>query len=190
VIPPLTPSGLLPLGRYAATPPEVEAAFVTGHRWSGSKTRPTIWADWQKITAQTRKIIPVAAAWLGGSFVTDKDDPDDLDVVYLIDSRESAVVTKPLHRGFLALLAQGHALRDTSGARLDTFVINWVPDPDGTGLAGPSVVPGFDDYTKSRGYWDDLWQRKLSGPKMSPRVPSDALPKRGYLEVILDDFKP
>jgi len=185
VIPPLAASGALPRGRYPATAAEVEAAFVTDPRWSTSTTRQNIWADWQRITAQARKIVPVAAAWIGGSFLTNKVDPDDLDVTYIIDSRLTAAVTKPLHRGFLSLLAQGHALRNTNGARLDTFTIDWVPDPDATG-----VVPGFDDYARSRGYWDDLWQRKLTGPKAAPRVPSDALPRRGYLEVILDDFQP
>lgn len=164
---------------------EVEAHFVTDPVWTPSTTRPTIWADWQQITAQARKIVPIAAAWLGGSFLTDKLDPDDLDVVYLIDSRLLAGVTNPLHRGFLGLLAQGRALRALRGKRMDTFVITWVPDPDAT-----RVVPGFHDYIRDRGYWDDLWQRRLSGPKTAPRVPSDALPKRGYLEVILDDFQP
>lgn len=185
MIPPLTGSGLLPLGRYPATVAEVEAPFVTDSKWAASKTRTTIWADWVQITAQTRRIVPVAAAWLGGSFLTSKLDPDDLDVVYLIDSRKIAAVTKPLHRGFLSLLAQGDALRKLRGKRLDTFIISWVPDPDAT-----RAVPGFDDYASDRGYWDDLWQRKLSGPKTAARVPSDALPKRGYLEVILDGFQP
>lgn len=112
-------------------------------------------------------------------------DPDDLDVVYIIDTRPAAAVTSVAQKAFLALLAQGHALRNLRGKRLDTFVINWVSDPDGQG-----AVPGFGSYAQARGYWDDLWQRKLSGPKAAPRVPSDALPKRGYLEVILDDFKP
>lgn len=185
VIPPRTHSGLLPLGRHPATLAEVEAVFVTDPKWAGSRTRATIWADWQQITAQTRKVVPVAAVWLGGSFLTDKVDPDDLDAVYLIDARLIAAVVKPLHRGFLALVAQGDALRQLRGKRLDTFIITWVPDPDAN-----RVVPGFDDYIRDRGYWDDLWQRSLSGPKMAARVPSDALPKRGYVEVILDDFQP
>jgi hypothetical protein len=112
-------------------------------------------------------------------------DPDDLDVVYLIDSRHLKGVTKPLHKGFLALLAQGDQLRQLRGKRLDTFVINWVPDPDGRRLA-----PGFNDYAADRGYWDDLWQRKITGAKATARVPADALPSCGYVEVTLDDFQP
>ncbi|MEE6289310.1 hypothetical protein V2J52_16775 [Georgenia sp. MJ173] len=185
MIPPLTAVGALPRGRYPATIPEVESAFVADPMWAASTTRPTVWADWLQVTAQARKVVPVAAAWLGGSFLTDKLNPDDLDVIYLIDARQAAAVTSPLYRGFLSLLSQGQALRTLRGSRLDTFVIDWVPDPDGARMA-----PGFSDYVADRGYWDDLWQRSLSGPKMAPRVPSDALPKRGYLEVILDDFQP
>lgn len=176
--------GLLPLGRFPATLAEVETTYVTDPRWTASTTRSTIWADWQRITAQARNIVPVAAAWFGGSFLTDKMDPDDLDVVYVIDSRSLAGVTKSLHRGFLNLLAQGNAVRSLNGARLDTFVLSWVPN------TGTTWTPaGFADYARWRGYWDDLWQRKLGGPKTAPRVPSDALPKCGYLEVTLDDFK-
>ena len=185
MIPPLTAAGALPCGRFPATIVEVESAFVADPKWATSTTRQTVWDDWKQITAQARKVVPVAAVWIAGSFLTDKMDPDDLDVVYIIDSRQAAAVTSPLHKGFLSLLAQGDALRTLRGKRLDTFVINWVPDPDGQGAAS-----GFPDYAASRGYWDDLWQRRLSGPKHAPRVPSDALPKRGYLEVILDDFQP
>lgn len=185
MIPPLTAAGALPRGRHPATINEVESAFVTDPKWAASTTRRTVWDDWVQVTEQARKAVPIAAAWLGGSFLTDKANPDDLDVVYIIDSRRAAAVTSTLHRGFLAVLSQGDALRKLRGKRLDTFVIEWVPDPDGARLA-----PGFEDYAANRGYWDDLWQRRLSGPKMGPRVPSDALPKRGYLEVILDDFQP
>jgi hypothetical protein len=185
VIPPLTAAGALPRGRFPATIAEVESAFVSDPGWATSTTRQTVWDDWKQITAQARKIVPVAAVWMAGSFLTDKMDPDDLDVVYIIDARQAAAVASPLHKGFLSLLSQGDALRTLRGKRLDTFVINWVPDPDGLG-----ATPGFSDYAGYRGYWDDLWQRRLSGPKHALRVPSDALPKRGYLEVILDDFQP
>lgn len=70
VIPPLTAAGVLPRGRFPATITEVERAFVTDPRWTASTTRPVVWADWQQITAQVRKIVPVAAVWLGGSFLT------------------------------------------------------------------------------------------------------------------------
>lgn len=185
MIPPLTDAGALPRGRYPATTAEVESAFVSDRKWAASTTRQDVWEDWRQITAQARKVVPVAAAWLGGSFLTDKVDPDDLDVVYIIDSRQAAAVTSTLHRGFLSMLAQGDALRKLRGKRLDTFIVGWVPDPDGARL-----TPGFDGYAAGRGYWDDLWQRRLSGPKTAPRVPSDALPMRGYLEVTLDDFQP
>jgi hypothetical protein len=185
VIPSLTAAGALPRGRYPATVTEVESTFVADPMWDASTTRKTVWDDWIQVTAQARKVVPVAAAWLGGSFLTDKVDPDDLDVVYIIDSRQAVAVTSTLHRGFLSVLSQGDALRKLRGKRLDTFVVEWVPDPDGVRL-----VTGFEDYAANRGYWDDLWQRRLCGSKMAPRVPSDALPKRGYLEVILDDFQP
>lgn len=185
MIPSITAAGALPQGRFPATIAEVESTFVADSKWATSTTRQTVWDDWKQITAQVRKVVPVAAVWLSGSFLTDKMDPDDLDVVYIIDARQATAVTNPLHKGFLSLLSQGKELRNLRGKRLDTFVINWVPDPGGQGTS-----PGFSEYVANRGYWDDLWQRRLSGPKHATRVPSDALPKRGYLEVILDDFQP
>lgn len=173
-------NGLLPLGRFGATLPEIEASFVAGPEWVRSTTRSSVWADWQQITSDVRSVVPVCAVWVGGSFFTDKLDPDDLDAVYIIDSRELATVqANPV----LGLLAKGSLIRSITGQRVDTYVMTWVPDPDGQGQQ-----PGFNDYAGWRGYWDDLWQRKIEGAKNAQRVSADALPKRGYLEVTLDGY--
>lgn len=182
MIPPFE-HGLLPIGRFPATQAEVATQFVTDAAWATSTTRNQIWQDWLVALAWVKNVLPVPCVWLGGSFLTSKTDPDDLDVVFVLDARQAAAVADPFDRAFLLLVSSGKAFRHSTGKRLDTFVINWVPDPDGQKLA-----PGFAQYADARGYWDDLWQRKIAGPKSSPRVPADALPRRGYLEVVVDGF--
>lgn len=183
MIPPLT-NGKLPVGRFPADAGEVEQRFVNDPAFVASTTRAQVWSDWQQVATGARTLVPVCAVWLGGSFLTDKVDPDDLDVVWLIDSRQLLrTQADPSKAPGLSILGDGPRLRSITGLRVDTYVCPWVPDPGGTGAA-----PGFAGYAQTRGYWDDFWQRSIAGAKTGPRVPADALPKRGYLEVTLDGY--
>ncbi|WP_150208447.1 DUF6932 family protein [Streptomyces venezuelae] len=88
VLPDLDPkTGLLPPGRYPASLSHLERAYVSAPGFADSSTRRHLWEEWQChraiVEAETGDI---ARTWLGGSFVSAKLDPGDIDVTYLLHS--------------------------------------------------------------------------------------------------------
>ena len=80
--------GHLPLGRWPATPDEVAATFVPPH---ATAKRQQIWADWNTLTDAVKSAVgQLPAAWLSGSYFTEKPEPGDIDCVYLIDTARLA----------------------------------------------------------------------------------------------------
>lgn len=181
-IPPLS-AGLLPLGRHPATLLEIEADFVKSPDFATSTTRQEIWSHYIQAFGTLDQVVPVLAAWIGGSFTTDKTDPDDIDVLWIVDGRRYPVLTPP-EQAVVAIFSQGKVLRERTQARVDTYVLPWepIPVPD---LQANAHDLGLAAY---RGYWDDLWLRKIQGSKLLPRTIADALPRRGYLEVTFRDY--
>ena len=123
-------------------------------------------------------IVPIHAAWLGGSFTTGKPDPDDLDVVFVINAAALARITDAAARNLLGLIAS-NGLKAAKGYRVDTFILEWEP------IAEPGDLRpvGDEEYYSWRGHWDDFWQRQRTGGKNDPATLEDAIPRRGYLEV-------
>ena len=181
-LPPLTGAGQLPVGRFRCDIAEIEQRFVADPSLAASTTRSQIWTEWNTATAAIRSYVEVCAVWLSGSFLSGKVDPGDLDCVYIIEDAlfDAAASADPTGAAFL-----DRVVRNTLGLQLDTFVLAWRPNP----LAGPRDARDYD-YLWRRGYWDDFWQRLRSGAKGAAPVRADALPRRGYAEVILDDFRP
>lgn len=101
----------------------------------------------------------------------------DIDCVYVIDA---GVLQSARSRGdraiqFLESVASSR-MKDF-GLRVDSYILEWMP----THGVIPTVAAG--PYRDSRGYWDDLWSRQRSSDTRE-----DAIPRRGYLEVILDGY--
>jgi hypothetical protein len=65
------------------SPAEIEAAFVTSFPFSS--TRKPILAGYLKHAAEVQAIVGSFQEFLDGSFVTNKNDPGDVDLVVLID---------------------------------------------------------------------------------------------------------
>ena len=122
-----------------------------------------------------RRGVPVPAAFVGGSFVTDELSPGDIDAALIIDV---SAVTKPATWGIVQRLL---ANAKTRGLQVDAFAIPWFPDGSEFGGASPA-------YQFERGKWDDFWQRKVAKADRVPPVREHAMPTRGYLEVILDGY--
>ncbi len=176
-------SGLLPLGRYDASLPDIQANYVDDPRFSTSTTRREVWEHFISATNGIRSIVPVVCVWIGGSFLTDKLDPDDIDVVYWCEDTLVDRVKDPQAMLLLQLFAE-NKLRDAANLRVDTRYCKWHLYPE----ADRATSVEHQSYVLSRGYWDDFWMRKRSGAKTDPPQPSDALPRRGYFEVPLDGF--
>jgi hypothetical protein len=152
--------------------------FVSDPSFAASATRQQVWSDYARAYATLNPVVPVLAAWIGGSFSTGKMDPDDIDVVWIVDRRRYAALAPP-QRAAVAIFGQGKLLRQKTGARVDTFMLMWEPVPV------PDVGANVDhaSLAASRGYWDDLWLRQIQGPKTLRRTNADTPPRRGYLEV-------
>ncbi|GAB4986810.1 hypothetical protein MAHJHV61_29380 [Mycobacterium avium subsp. hominissuis] len=67
---------------------------------------------------------------------------------------------------------------------MDTSVVAWHCQPD-TEIEDRYLPP----YLERRGRVDDYLQRIRSGPMGSPPARQDALPRCGYVEVIVDDYQ-
>ena len=176
-------TGLLPLGRYEATLEGIKAAFVEDPRFSASTTRTEIWQHFESATAGIRSVVPVVCVWIGGSFLTEKVDPDDIDVVYWCEDTLINQVETEQEQLLLQMFASNR-LRGETGLRVDTRVCRWHLFPE-THLANTAE---HQNYAMERGFWDDFWMRKRSGGKGAPAQTEDALPRRGYFEVTLDGF--
>ena len=182
MLPAIEPAtGALPVGRYPTTLGEIRTAYVDAPALSASTTRAEIWTHFESATAELRRIVPVAYVWIAGSFLTSKLDPDDIDVVYWCEDRLVDLVTEVRDKQILDMFAKNN-VRAVTSLRVDTRYGRWHVHPD----ADRIPTARHQSYAQTRGFWDDFWLRSRSGAKTDPRVREDALPRRGYVEVILD----
>ncbi|MGH3241631.1 MAG: DUF6932 family protein, partial [Spirillospora sp.] len=179
VTPPQLVDGQLPPGRWVCTVEEVESSYVMGQPGE----REAIWSEWRRLTSALRQVVgEVPACWLSGSFFSARPDPVDLDCVYLVDTMRiqnattNAAASDPRALGFLSATATGR-IKGAYGMRVDSYILEWTP------TLGTDPEPETKQYLEARGYWDDLWSR---GHDADRRL--DSVPRRGYLEVIIDGY--
>lgn len=77
---------LLPPGTHKLTEEEVEEAFVKP--FPTSLRRRRVFRNWTAFRAQIRSLVPVEQEYVDGSFVTDRPNPDDVDVSLWIRARD------------------------------------------------------------------------------------------------------
>jgi hypothetical protein len=173
----LSPNGRLPVGRWTCSMSDLDVF----HQLPDQTYRAAVWSEWETLTNAVRAAVGrVPAVWLGGSYFTDKDQPGDVDCVYVLDREDvDRARLDPTVAAFLQAVA-GSAVKQHFGLRVDSYVLPWWPRP--------GTRRGTDDrrltYLESRGYWDELWLRdRGAGPGRLQQVPA-----RGYVEVILDGY--
>lgn len=176
-------TGLRPLGRFGASLEEIKSHYVDDPRFAKSATRAEIWQHFESATDGIRSVVPVVCVWVGGSFLTDKIDPDDIDLVYWGEDVLVDQVTDPKDRYILQMFGMNQ-VRPATGLRVDTRYCLWHVFPE----ADRAHSVEHQSYALNRGYWDDFWMRKRNGAKEDPPQRPDALPQRGYFEVTLDGF--
>jgi hypothetical protein len=125
----------------------------------------------------------IHSLWLGGSFVSAKLDPANIDATLLIDTRaERAVRGKPGSKWLTTAFQSRSRMREKFG--VSPLRIGYQPVPH---VFEPErFTPDERTYFTERGVWDDWWQR-CRLPDTDDRSPSEdsAAPARGYLEVRL-----
>lgn len=183
-------TGHLPVGRYSCTPEEAHSQLVADARFANSQTRAQLWQNLEKYLAlffglerQYEDILTAPLldrVWLGGSFVSAKLDPRNVDATLIVNqeakktlrgkagvglftrSRESVLAEYGISRLFLNYEPVVHVFR-----------LNELEDSEKNYLAG-------------RGAWDDWWQRRRGeGEREAPTLETCA-PRRGYLEVTFE----
>jgi hypothetical protein len=84
----------------------------------------------------------------------------------------------------LQAFAQRGKVRRIIGVQVDTLLMAWHCQPD-TSIGDRYQAP----YLQRRGMVDDHLQRIRCGPRGSHPAREDALPRCGYVEVIVDDYQ-
>lgn len=183
--------GLLPEGRYAATVQEIEQQFVHDQQYASSSTRAPIWSDWNRAVALLRSAALLHRAWVSGSFLTDKLDPNDIDAIFIINRADWATrpqEDKQVVESFINRQQtddQGGS-RPCHGMRVDSYVIQWgAYRADDSGKRPPP----YQSYAEHRGYWDDWWSRVRSPGSDKADRKNECFPARGYLEVSFDAYQ-
>jgi len=175
--------GLLPFGRHHVTLDDVRAAFVDDPAFGTSRSRSVIWEHFERANELLQTVVTVHAAWIGGSYTTDKVNPRDIDVVHVVDADDRVARSDPERRiveSFDRRVVDpltGHLVPE-HGLLVDSFVVDWAPH-----LPPVTTNLEYQRYAGTRGYWDDWWMRRRSGSKKDPPKRGDAIPARGYLEV-------
>lgn len=178
-----------PMGRTRVQESDVRAWFVDDPRFKTSTTRSGIWDEYELARDVVRGAVRLHAVWFSGSFISDKVDPSDIDVTFVVSARDYDRASEDDKKVVDSFQLQprpalGGARARTSGlALVDSFLLLWRPVPPQLAMEPiPASYFGF------RGYWDDWWQRKATNPKGQPPHVDDPLPRRGYLEVEFDAF--
>jgi hypothetical protein len=179
-IPQRMPEGVPTLGRHSVSLSDVHRSYVSAPIFRDNGRRELIWNNFLCLTARVRKAVPVNAVMIGGSFTTWKQAPGDIDVVFVLDKRHSARLSDQNDRNFITALSSGESARIRSWG-IDSYTLDWEAIP-----RTAKDNPAHRDYLLSRGYWDDWLQRSHSKSE-EPNV-GHAVPRRGYLEVIIDGY--
>lgn len=189
-----TAEGFLPPGRFSVTMDEAEHFLVGNPLFAQSVRRPILWDGFQEYLGhfvaledsypdklQGRAL--VHRVWLGGSFVSAKQDPRNIDATVFIDvAAEASVRGNPGSKW----LTNAFKSREPILRKFGVSPLRVGYRPVASAFELQSVSPEDQTYFLHRGIWDDWWQR-CRLPAGDDQAPSEAsaAPVRGYLEVRL-----
>lgn len=183
-VPTLTSAGLLPLGRFGCTVPELETRFVTAAEYAQSVTRGDIFEDFIAVKGVFESYSPslVESIWVGGSFTTSKIDPSDIDCLFILNEAAFVALPSNTKRARVMQLGVKDYVKNKLALDVESFVLvrSVIANPwESHGISREAAK-----YTEVRGAWDDWWLRtRTSTDPTAPPTAADAEPIRGYLEV-------
>lgn len=183
-------------GRVQLTLLAVEQSWVSAI--PTSTTRPALWEQFKNYLGKFAHVEREALSqgwldngeslvnyvWLGGSFISDKDDPDNIDVTVFLNGRSMKKIRGKPGCGWVNSkafsrkeLARSNEFSGISPIRVDYYPVVSI-------FQLGEISPEEHDYLTKRGAWDDWWQRLRDKDCDSPTESSSAS-RRGYVEVIL-----
>ncbi|WP_159619885.1 DUF6932 family protein [Arthrobacter zhaoguopingii] len=166
-------------GRHRWTMEEIVALYCPEPEF-GQTQRQIVWQHFELATRSLRSIVPVAAVWIGGSFLSEKERPGDVDAVYIVRGKAYDNLSDEMKQA-VSVFAGSGILKD-NGYAVDSYLFAWRPRPSYS-----ADTDGEREELRSRGYWDD-WLQREKIDRSAPLVDEDSFPVRGYVEVILDGF--
>jgi hypothetical protein len=187
-----TATGHLPLGRYHATLDEVYQRFVSHPAFAESPTRELIWDGfvaymlaWHVLEEKLTEFLGgkrlVMSTWLGGSFISAKPDPGNLDVTLLVDGELAASCQGKPGIGSLKRLSYRAGMLEEFRVSPCIVRYHYFRSPFSQHIVGD---PEVEDYVMKRGAFDDWWQRvRPDGVPKGEPTQETAAARRGYLEV-------
>lgn len=164
MIPAREQNGHLPLGRFPCTLDELRKEYG----WNGH--RQTLLDELEEYLSLWEDDVPISRVWIGGSFLTSKENPGDIDVTVIVRERNLATAESVDFFKTMVSLA-GPDLKAQTGLRIDQYPMLW---PDFEQSADSLLA---QQYCQNRGYWDDWWSRERA---------TGADQVRGYLEVSIN----
>lgn len=194
---PFTEDGYPVRGRHLLTLDQVRAGFSDAEIFAGSETRRSCWEGmltylhlWDRFSGDFLAGVDGGdrqpmCMWLGGSFISTKRDPHNVDLVVFVDGTVLARAEEfgRRYKTRLSKLAQRDHL--TREFRVTPTIVRYhYPDTPWRNMA--SYTQDQQEYQVRRGGMDDWWTRtRPSGvPKGEPTEDTGGW-VRGYVEVTL-----
>jgi hypothetical protein len=170
-------TGLLPPGRYAASLDELHAAFVAT---TTSTARREIWEEWISHRAMVEALAgEITRMWVGGSFISSKADPGDVDVTYLLRARAYDRLDRETLADLDDLTLRGWCVEQ--GMRVDSYLVRLPEDMSVSQMLPSQLTARASDSFRDIGLFDEVWQ--CVKPAAINGIPGE--PRRGYVEVLL-----
>ena len=112
-------ASLLPPGLHALDIEELREACVA--QFHLSVRRPALFVGFETFVNDLRLVVSKGQIWVDGSFLTEKTEPDDIDIALILDADEVNALG-PSERGFLQMIAH----RPTAKAKYhcDAYIVN------------------------------------------------------------------
>ncbi|BCJ71200.1 hypothetical protein CS0771_07440 [Catellatospora sp. IY07-71] len=196
VIPEFARNGHLPPGRYKVTMEQVRERFVEDSRFKDSATRLDRWDGLTKYLALWRaaedRVAPILdgrslikSVWLGGSFISSKVDPGNVDLTVITDG---AIVTECTNQGInerLAILKNRTKMKNAFAVAPTVVAYRWFRSPWDLLRGDAQSLAAEREYGLWRGAMDDWWQRaRPDGEDKFEPTEETGQWTRGYLEVV------
>ncbi|KUR65336.1 hypothetical protein JM67_05685 [[Arthrobacter] sp. ATCC 21022] len=181
-------TGHLPVGRYSCTPEEAQQRLVHDPGFKNSSTRVDLWLNFERYIAKffalEEKYQDILTApvldrvWLGGSFVSAKLDPNNVDATLIINRGAKDALRGKAGTGLFA--RSRDSVKDEFG--VSPLFLYYEPVVHVFRLDG--LEESHRTYLATRGTWDDWWQRVRAEDDRGLSE-GTCLPRRGYVEVVM-----
>lgn len=185
--------GHLALGRYQVDLEGAEAFLVLASEFEESTTRRPLWEGLERYLVRFWDLDEhfaerlggeclVDRLWLGGSYVSGRLDPDNVDATVFVNyEAEQAIRGLPGSR-WLTDAFQREKMKADFGLSPLRLSYRRVVSPFNT----KNLLLPDRDYYRDRGAWDDWWQRRRASDQVKDAPTLETVrPVRGYLEVTL-----